>query len=76
MKEWKDTRIDEADDSSGKIIKEHGWEIALIMAELTKKKFGLKVERWVEDNKDKRLGPSRATFYDLLTALKNMKNML
>ncbi len=46
------------------------------MAELTKKKFGLKVERWVEANKDKRLGPSRAVFYDLLSALERMKDML
>jgi hypothetical protein len=64
------------DSSSGKIIKEHGWEIALLMAELTKKKFGLKVEAWVEANKDKRLGPSRAVFYDLLSSLERMKDML
>ena len=77
IREWKDTHIDEAQDSSsGKIIKEHGWEIALLMAELTKKKFGLKVEAWVEANKDKRLGPSRAGFYDLLSSLERMKDML
>tara|TARA_R110000737_G_scaffold330077_1_gene345541 strand:- start:44 stop:388 length:345 start_codon:yes stop_codon:yes gene_type:complete len=62
--------------SSGKLIKEYGWEIHLLMAELIENKFGHKVEAFVEANKDFRLGPSRAGFYDLLSSLERMKDML
>lgn len=60
-----------------KLIKEYGWEIAVLMDELSKKKFGLKVEDWVEYNKDKyNLGPVVPIFSTLLEKLKQMEKLV
>ena len=69
--------LETRNDSSIKVLKEYGWEIQLLMDELSKKKFGLKVEDWVEDNKDKyNLGPVVPIFSTLLEKLKQMEKLV
>ena len=69
--------LETRNDSSIKVLKEYGWEIQLLMDELSKKKFGLKVEDWVEYNKDKyNLGPVVPIFYTLLEKLKQMEKLV
>ena len=69
--------LETRNDSSIKVLKEYGWEIQLLMDELSKKKFGLKVEDWVEYNKDKyNLGPVVPIFSTLLEKLKQMEKLV
>ena len=69
--------LETRNDSSIKVLKEYGWEIQLLMDELSRKKFGLKVEDWVEYNKDKyNLGPVVPIFSTLLEKLKQMEKLV
>ena len=69
--------LETRNDSSIKVLKEYGWEIQLLMDELSRKKFGLKVEDWVEYNKDKyNLGPVVPIFSTLLEKLKQMEKLI
>lgn len=75
IKEWQDKHLNE-NNSSAKLIRQVGWEIDLLLKDLAKNKFGQKVEKWTEDNKDKRLGPAVVPFQELLDKLKQMKKIL
>jgi hypothetical protein len=92
IKEWQDKHVNNLNEvtseedldqlfgkknsSSAKLIREKGWEIDILLKELAKSKFGHKVEKWTEDNKDKRLGPAVVPFDQLLDKLKQMKKLI
>jgi len=57
-----------------KLIKDYGWEIADLMDEL--ENVGSKVENWVEQNKDKSLGPAAAAFSRVRDSLKQLKKII
>ena len=68
------SQLETRNKTAQKLIKDYGWEIADLMDEL--ENVGSKVENWVEQNKDKSLGPATAAFSRIRDSLKQLKKII